>query len=1273
MKKVISVILIMVMLVTSTLGGGLNTYAIEGDYPFISLDEEITVSVDENGGVAIFAFVPDVTDTYFFYSYNSDIDTYGSLYDSQMNNLVNDDDGGDTHNFKVSYLFNAGETYYFKSRPYSETTSGSYSVKLIRAVVAESVKIDSGSTIDKIVGSNESFYAEFFPEYARPEKCTWSSDNEAVATVDKNGYVSFLTVGEVTISVITENSLTASCTITVKEPVMLSVEQPVMVTIEDNKEQYVKFIPNESGYYTIYISEPSNDNTAGLVLLNSSFENLNETHIGRFCNYFTADEVYYVVANYIEWEEEPSGSYYINVVASAPATSMSIDLGCSYEGRVGDYKLLSPVFEPEFSITEEVEWTSSDNDVVYVDSSGYISLLEEGTAVITATSTSGLVATCTVTSEDYPEITLDKPQTVTLDADNHATYFKFVPEEDGYYSFYSNSDKDTYASLFDRYFSNLASDDDSGAEMNFRIGYNMVAGEKYFIYVSYYGDTPVSYDVFVEKLKKITNLEVVSLPEKNEYMQGCVTNLDYSGLKLKATWSDGSSTEWEYNAGDPYIGGYYVTLYASENINNDGKIYVNCGDLTASFTITLIENPVESIELISGEFVYVEQFGGYFSERYNDDNDSWEDYYYYEYINYMPEDIRVKINYKNGSSKVINQDELLNGYGLVWHDEQDKEPWILGSNNNLYVSFLGVEIEIPVTVIKNPVERIELVKGTSIEYTENVNGYIQNGENGEYFCYYTDSPTDAEIKIIYTDGSSRIAKVYEQIDNYYVDWDDLQDKQPWTVGTNNLSEILYLGHSVVLPITVKKNNVKSIEYVSGKLTLIENVNGIKDFIYDEETGEEIEYFCYYMPTLFDDIKIKINYLNEESKIVDLNDKNYLFGLFFWEDQQQKPWVLGDDNYFTVTFMGKETKVPASVIENPISRLELVTAPTKEYFYGDNNYGSTFENGDYEFYPRDLNGFSFKVHYVDGSSEIFTYKDIDELGYINGYLTEFDFSHNEDLNYNPAIGDFPVTFIYMGKTLNYTVVLKQSPVTEIKITKLPNAVEKYYLSDFIGTEFVITYADGSTKTVVLTDENIIYKGVPHLFNIWYEVNVDGSALIIERYYDESDETHYAASYLGAICKFQLEEKKDSRIITSVEISNYVDKGDGMNVKLTYIDKTTQTLKIDTVSSYNFQGPESYCYGKTENGLLYYYVSPFYDYEGNVSKYTVQLLDCLVDIEVVKYDVNRDGALNLKDLVALAQYVAKWEVEVYEAELDINGDGIVDLSDVDCLAHKLAGWE
>ena len=130
---------------------------------------------------------------------------------------------------------------------------------------------------------------------------------------------------------------------------------------------------------------------------------------------------------------------------------------------------------------------------------------------------------------------------------------------------------------------------------------------------------------------------------------------------------------------------------------------------------------------------------------------------------------------------------------------------------------------------------------------------------------------------------------------------------------------------------------------------------------------------------------------------------------------------------------------------------------------------------------------------------------------------------------------------------------------------------------------------------------------------------------------------------------------------------------MNVKLTYIDKTTQTLKIDTVSSYNFQGPESYCYGKTENGLLYYYVSPFYDYEGNVSKYTVQLLDCLVDIEVVKYDVNRDGALNLKDLVALAQYVAKWEVEVYEAELDINGDGIVDLSDIDCLAHKLAGWE
>ena len=56
-----------------------------------------------------------------------------------------------------------------------------------------------------------------------------------------------------------------------------------------------------------------------------------------------------------------------------------------------------------------------------------------------------------------------------------------------------------------------------------------------------------------------------------------------------------------------------------------------------------------------------------------------------------------------------------------------------------------------------------------------------------------------------------------------------------------------------------------------------------------------------------------------------------------------------------------------------------------------------------------------------------------------------------------------------------------------------------------------------------------------------------------------------------------------------------------------------------------------------------------------------------------DVVNDGALNLKDLVSLAQYAADWQdLQVDKYALDINGDASVDLIDVSHYAQYLAGW-
>ena len=63
----------------------------------------------------------------------------------------------------------------------------------------------------------------------------------------------------------------------------------------------------------------------------------------------------------------------------------------------------------------------------------------------------------------------------------------------------------------------------------------------------------------------------------------------------------------------------------------------------------------------------------------------------------------------------------------------------------------------------------------------------------------------------------------------------------------------------------------------------------------------------------------------------------------------------------------------------------------------------------------------------------------------------------------------------------------------------------------------------------------------------------------------------------------------------------------------------------------------------------------------------------EITVKAGNINSDNAVNLKDLIALARYVAKWNVSVNNRTVDINGDGEVDLSDVTHLAQFLAGWD
>ena len=246
---------------------------------------------------------------------------------------------------------------------------------------------------------------------------------------------------------------------------------------------------------------------------------------------------------------------------------------------------------------ESVEWISSDPDVVCIDDydNGWcrIYLKAVGTATITATSESDLTFTCTITVKDYETIELDEEKNVVLSG--NAMYYYFTPDEDGYYSFYSyNGDCDPYGLILDSDMNEIASNDDGAKDYNFNAKCYLQAGVKYILVSRTYGGAEGSFSVSVKKTKVITDLEIVSMPDKTEYVKGFrPEELSFDGLELKVTWSDGSITYWEYD-GELYID--------DEEIDGDVEEFEDsivftlmCGEGSVDITITLVESPVSSI------------------------------------------------------------------------------------------------------------------------------------------------------------------------------------------------------------------------------------------------------------------------------------------------------------------------------------------------------------------------------------------------------------------------------------------------------------------------------------------------------------------------------------------------------------------------------------------------------------------------------------------------------------------------------------------------------
>ena len=222
------------------------------------------------------------------------------------------------------------------------------------------------------------------------------------------------------------------------------------------------------------------------------------------------------------------------------------------------------------------------------------------------------------------------------------------------------------------------------------------------------------------------------------------------------------------------------------------------------------------------------------------------------------------------------------------------------------------------------------------------------------------------------------------------------------------------------------------------------------------------------------------------------------------------------------------------------------------------------------------------------------------------------------------------------------------------------------------EITITYLDETSKVVTLTEDNLVYEYHPGWGELTYVVDVDGYNLIIEPYYDE--DIYFIAYYMGAQCDIKDIIFTDEKEIVNVVFDRVSWDGDGMVVSITYADETSETIVMDPIAWDGYMDmdyQDTYCFSKTEKGLLYYNIETYYDASDKPEKYVVYIFEERYEIKLsdaVVGDINGDMEVTSDDVIELLLHVTMPDVFKINADADFNEDGQITSDDViDLLLH------
>ena len=251
-----------------------------------------------------------------------------------------------------------------------------------KIIPVTSVTLDRTSVTLEI-GQSTTLVAYVQPDDATDKTVSWTNSDDTVISLDANGRITALKEGTATVAAIAGDK-SASCAVTVSK----SIVPVTSVTLDKSslsleKGQSVKLVATVT---------PS-DATDRTVTWNSSdFSVANVDQEGNVLAMKSGSATITAKAG------EKTATCRVTVVT--PVTGVLLDRS-SLSMEVGQSETLVATILPDDATVQSVSWTSSDNTVAKVSSSGEVTALKKGSATITA-SADGKSATCSVTVRNVP-------------------------------------------------------------------------------------------------------------------------------------------------------------------------------------------------------------------------------------------------------------------------------------------------------------------------------------------------------------------------------------------------------------------------------------------------------------------------------------------------------------------------------------------------------------------------------------------------------------------------------------------------------------------------------------------------------------------------------------------------------------------------------------------------------------------------------------------------------------------------------------------------------